>query len=180
MRNRFLCGLVILSASCAFSKEEGPNSSDATIIVEWFFARDSDFYQHRKAPAAEQKKFKDALVAELAALPDAAALERHLKKHTILLKWVTQYIEYANFTKKGKYSPAETELVQKMSADLKNIPSKAQLQLAGFEVCEATEALLAGKIKIGTFCLTKRYERKLKAPTAEDEAALMAELFAKK
>jgi hypothetical protein len=174
-----LCGVLFFAFAVA-AKDEGPNSSDPSTIVDWFIARDSEFFTLRKQPAASQKKVRDELLGDLTGLANATAVEGYVKKQNVLLNWVSQYITHQNYTKKGKYSPAETAHVQKMAAELQAIPSKAQLLQAGYEVSEETEALLAGKAKVASYYLKKKYDVKVKPPTPEDEAAVRATLDLKK
>ena len=174
---RLICGVLLFAAAGALAEDKGPNTADPAVIMDWFIKRDPEFFDLKKSGESTQKKFKNEIQRDLAKLPDAATVQLYLKKQTVLLNWVSQYLIYHRYTKRGKYSPEEEAFVRKMEADLRAIPTKTQLLQAGYEVSDDTENWIAMKIKVVAYILDRKYGEKPKEPSKEDEAEVMREIL---
>lgn len=174
---RPLCVLVLILARCAGAEEKAPNTAEPAALMDWFIARDSEFFELKRAGEGLQNKFKAEVLRDLAKLPDAPAVQLYLKKQTVILNWIAQYLIYHRYTKSGKYSPEESAFLRKMEADLRAVPSKTQLLQAGYEVSDATESWLAMKVKVAACYLDRKYGEKPKEPSKDDEAELMREIL---
>ncbi len=153
----------------------GPATNDPGAIVDWFVERDAEFFDLKKSGAAKQKKFKTEILRDIGTLKDAAEVQIFLKRQTVILNWITQYMLYQRYIKRGKYSPEEDALVKKMEANLAKIPSKTQLLQAGFEVSDEMESWVAMRVKVVSHYLQRKHGVEPKAPTKEEEAAIQRE-----
>lgn len=158
------------------AEDKGPNTADPAIIIDWFVKQDPEFYDLKRSGEHLQKKFKAEIQRDIGKLADAATVQVYLKKQTVVLNWVSQYLIYARYTKRGKYSPEEEAFVRKMEAELRLIPSKSQLLQAGYEVSDDTENWIAMKIKVVAYYLDRKYGEKPKEPSKEFEAEVMREM----
>ncbi len=174
---------VLLPAVFAVAEDkfpEGPATDAPDAIIDWYLMRDAEFYDLKKAGSSLQKKFKAEVQRDLGKLKDALEIQSYLKRQTVILNWITQYLLYQRYTQRGKYSPEEEAQVRKMQTALGEIPNKTQMLQAGYEVSDDTESWVAMKIKVVSWHLHKKYAAEAKAPTKQDEADVKQEFLKEK